>query len=149
MYIGKKTSEAPDSRPHVLVRDRHQGRFPYAVSTRHLCDTCKQHTSGFGHFKEPANHIAIQQMKLPQLLGRSMPADSPLSPSTTTHSTTSLVDISSSTYALSAFLFSFSSSFNSTVSTSIGGLNPSPFARFHRFMRAMPIHGPNWLERSK
>jgi hypothetical protein len=49
--------------------------------------------------------------------------------------------INSSTCALSILLLPFSSSFNNTAKTSIGGSNPNLLARTHRFIRAIPMQG--------
>ena len=63
--------------------------------------------------------------------------------------TASLLVNNPSINALSAFPFPLFSSFKSTASTSTGGLSPRPSARFHRFMRGIPIQGCNSEESAR
>lgn len=57
------------------------------------------------------------------------------------HVSTNRELINSSTCALCDLVSPASISFSKTARTSIGGFKPSTFARFHRFRRAMPMHG--------
>jgi hypothetical protein len=62
---------------------------------------------------------------------------------------TTLPPASSSIYAISPLPLLVFCSRNRTASTSIGGCNPSPYARFHRRNRGIPIQGPYCEDRSK
>jgi hypothetical protein len=56
---------------------------------------------------------------------------------------------SSSIYAISPLPLLVFCSRSRTASTSIGGFNPSPYARFHRRNLGIPIQGPYCEDRSK
>src|SRR5271170_7095657 len=56
---------------------------------------------------------------------------------------------SSSIYAISPLPLLVFCSCSRTASTSIGGFNPSPYARFHRRNLGIPIQGPYCEDRSK